>query len=224
LPDQVVTTIDGIVLNVDCNLVYRVVDVHKALIEIDNLEEGMTQLLSLAVQGVLGGASLADLKQSEELDAELDRRMNAMLEPWGVLVEAARFASISPNAKSLRVTQLARALDARRVAMGALETDVTRGHALGLLGAGNSRYVQRGERLRATEVRHRHSRNWIRPLMRRGLSRASTISATRAWQDGEAPVLANASQVRRVTGTVRLVVLGVLIGIPAAISVCCGLF
>ena len=72
IPNQTLTTHDGIVLHVDCNLVYQVVDPRRALIEIGDLERGMADLTGIAVQAVLGGLSMADLKQTHALDAELD--------------------------------------------------------------------------------------------------------------------------------------------------------
>ncbi len=114
LPEQRVTTLDGLVYEVDANLVYRVVDVRKALIEIDELERGMLQVLGLSVQEVLRGRSRGELYASEALDRELSQRMAERLTIWGVEVERAGFQTIHPSRETTRVTQLA-ALGAERV-------------------------------------------------------------------------------------------------------------
>ena len=53
LPSQRVTNFEGLVYQVDANLVYRVVDVRKALIQIDDLVKGMLEMLGLGVQEVV---------------------------------------------------------------------------------------------------------------------------------------------------------------------------
>jgi regulator of protease activity HflC (stomatin/prohibitin superfamily) len=106
LPEQQVTTLDGLVYQVDATLVYRVVDVRRALVEIDDLQRGMLQVLGLAVQEVLRVRSRNELYASDALDGELSALMARQLEPWGVRVEHAGFPTIHPSAETTRVTQL----------------------------------------------------------------------------------------------------------------------
>ncbi|HVS17291.1 MAG TPA: SPFH domain-containing protein, partial [Planctomycetota bacterium] len=108
LSAQRVVTDEGLVFEVDANLVYRVVDVRRALIEIDDLVRGMHQVLALSVQELLRPRGRAELYASDALDGELSRRMAERLEPWGVAVEHAGFPSLRPSAESLRITQLGR--------------------------------------------------------------------------------------------------------------------
>lgn len=106
LPSQRVATLQGLVYHVDANLVYRIVDVRKAMIEIDHVEKGMLQMLGLGVQEVVRAASQEDIRHSESLDRKLAENLAARLEPWGVEVERAGFPSITPSPQSLRITQL----------------------------------------------------------------------------------------------------------------------
>jgi regulator of protease activity HflC (stomatin/prohibitin superfamily) len=106
LPAQQVTTLDGLVYRVDATLVYRVVDVHRALVEIDDLQRGMLQVLGLAVQEVLRSRGRAELYASDALDGDLSDLMARQLEPWGVQVERAGFPTIHPSDETTRVTQL----------------------------------------------------------------------------------------------------------------------
>jgi regulator of protease activity HflC (stomatin/prohibitin superfamily) len=149
LPEQRVTTLDGLVYQVDVNLVYRVVDIRKALIQIDDLERGMLQVLGLAVQEVLRARSRAELYASEALDLELSRWMARQLEPWGIVVEHAGFPTIHPSAETTKVTQLA-ALGSERAAVFArLRARGADGQsALALLGVA-TRFEPRTHRLAA---------------------------------------------------------------------------
>ena len=65
LPSQRVATVHGFVYHVDANLVYRIVDVRKAMIEIDHIEKGMLQMLGLGVQEVVRTASQQDISPSD---------------------------------------------------------------------------------------------------------------------------------------------------------------
>jgi hypothetical protein len=113
LPSQRVATLLGLVYHVDANLVYRIVDVRKAMIEIDHIEKGMLQMLGLGVQEVVRAASQDDITHSEALDRKLAQNLANRLEPWGVEVERAGFPSITPSPQSLRITQLSQIISER---------------------------------------------------------------------------------------------------------------
>lgn len=134
LPAQRVVTDEGLVYDVDANLVYRVVDVQRALIEIDDLTQGMLQVLALSVQELLRHRARGELYASAELDGELSRRMAERLEPWGVAVERAGFPSLRPSRETLRVTQLTNLCAVRREALARLvENGVQAQSALALV-------------------------------------------------------------------------------------------
>ena len=75
LAAQQVTTLDGLVYDVDSILVYRISDVRKAFIEIDDLKKGMIQTLGLSVQEVLCTLERHSLKVSDSLNDTLAERM-----------------------------------------------------------------------------------------------------------------------------------------------------
>jgi regulator of protease activity HflC (stomatin/prohibitin superfamily) len=114
LPSQRVASFQGLVYHVDANLVYRIIDVRKAMIQIDHLEKGMLQMLGLGVQEVMRTAAHSDLTHSETLDRELAGNLAQRLAPWGVEVERAGFPSITPSPQSLRITQLSQVTAERR--------------------------------------------------------------------------------------------------------------
>lgn len=135
LPAQRVTTYDGLVYLVDANLVYRITDVRKALIEVDDLDRGMLQVLGLAVQEVVRAASGAECNTAGALDTRLVAALERRLAVWGVTVESAGFPSIRPSPRTLRITQLAQTVAARRQQLAALEPVVQhRPSALALVG------------------------------------------------------------------------------------------
>jgi len=136
VPDQKVTSVDGLVWFVDVNLVYRIVDIRKALIEIDDLEHGMEQMLSLSVQEIVGRSRRAALRLAGELDGQLAESMEVRLEAWGVAVERAGFTSIKPSPKTLRFTQQLHTCEERERNLERLvSAGIDRGLALAMLGS-----------------------------------------------------------------------------------------
>ena len=71
LPAQTVATFEGYVFIADANLVFRIVDVRKALIQVDDLLRGMEQMLTLGVKEILREATLRELQSGEGLDERL---------------------------------------------------------------------------------------------------------------------------------------------------------
>jgi hypothetical protein len=136
LPQQRVTTSDGLVYDVDANLVFRVVDVRRALIEIDDLDKGMIQMLGLGVQTVLRARERSSMYVSDNLDAALSATLARRLEAWGVEVSRAGFTSIKPSPRTMRVTQLGTRVGERERMLSLLEArGVPRMQAMALLGA-----------------------------------------------------------------------------------------
>lgn len=158
VPHQKVTSADGLVWFVDVNLVYRVVDVRKALIEIDDLVHGMKQMMAISVQEIVRCSGREDLRLSGELDGQLERAMERRLEPWGVEVERAGFTSVKPSAKTLRFTQQLHASEERRRNLeGLVSRGLDRGSALAMLGSA-PRVQRRAQRAADRESRSRRRR------------------------------------------------------------------
>ena len=133
---QRITIADGLVYDVQANIVYRVADPKLALTQIDNLRHGIEVLLALIVEDLLGGQTRAAMLNFKDLDAKLTARAEAALERWGVTVEQAGFKSIAPTHKTLRLTQLAALGGERaRVLQELIAQGVMVNAALALLGA-----------------------------------------------------------------------------------------
>jgi hypothetical protein len=164
---QRVTTFEGLVYHVEGNLVYRVVDIAKALIQIDVLEKGMLEMLGLGVQEVLRSENQASLKETGALDTALSANLAKRLEPWGVEVERAGFTSITPSKRTLRVTQLEQVTLERERMLGHMEQHVSRSLSLGLIGM-RAKPISKTRYLRGEEVRRRRQRRLRSLLMRQG--------------------------------------------------------
>jgi len=164
LPQQRVTTLDGLVYDVDANLVFRVVDVRKALIEIDDLDRGMYQVLGLGVQEVLRRRERASMHVSTDLDQVLASTLSERLVPWGVEVRRAGFTSIKPTDRTLRVTQLSAVVSERERALAQLERGGA-GHRAALALLGHQGFpIARTRKLRALAYARRRTQRVRRIL------------------------------------------------------------
>ncbi len=135
VPDQKVTSVEGLVWFVDVNLVYRIVDIRKAVIEVDVLEKGMEQMLGLSVQEIVRRSARDSMRLSGGLDEHLGEAMGARLEAWGVEVQSVGFTSIRPSPQTLKFTQQQHACEERVKALRQMEEHgISRGYALAMLG------------------------------------------------------------------------------------------
>lgn len=180
LPSQRVVTTEGLVYHVDANLVYRIIDVHRAVVEIDHLEKGMLQLLGLSVQETLREMGREDMLSHEKLGKLLKKVLSDRLSDWGVVVEQAGFPSITPSAMTLRVTQFGRKTGERVRALqlmtsGQLEQEA----ALALMGS-RTRFESRTKRLARLAEQRGVRRRIRKALIHEGIP-AGVIGALEKW-------------------------------------------
>ncbi|MDP6763729.1 MAG: SPFH domain-containing protein [Planctomycetota bacterium] len=203
LPAQRVATHEGLVYVVDANLVFRVVDATKAVVEIDDLDRGMLQMLGLSVQEVLRGLSRESITTGRELDELLQASTAARLSPWGVSVEKAGFTSITPSMKSLRVTQVRRTVGERgRTLVLLLRSGIAPRRALSLLGA-RSRLSSRTRHLRRFARASRYRRRVATQLVRRKRSHGQIRAASRRLDTRLGEPSEDARRVRSARGSLR---------------------
>ena len=172
LPAQTVATFEGYVFIADANLVFRIVDVRKALIQVDDLLRGMEQMLTLGVKEILRAATLRELQSGEGLDERLRLNLEARVAIWGVTVERAGFPSITPSPRTLRITQLRQKVEERERRVAALtaasvDRPLSVASALGAVGSRRvfrtrARAMRRRPALRSRDMRVRQA------LQRRG--------------------------------------------------------
>lgn len=184
LPAQKVATFEGYVFIADANIVFRIVDVRKALIMVDNLVEGMKQMLTLGVQEVLRAASVRELQSGDGLDERLRVNLERKLEMWGVKVERAGFPTITPSPRTLRITQLEQRANERHRRMQQLVSSSDSGPGLSVTSAlgtvGTRRVFRTKARARRAEAaRHRRGITLRAGLERKGWTGAAIDRALR---------------------------------------------
>jgi regulator of protease activity HflC (stomatin/prohibitin superfamily) len=106
LPMQRITTADGLVYDVQANLVYRIVDATRALVQIGDIRKGIEAVLPIVVQDLLRAHTRGQLQDRKALDQDFTVRAEDKLQRWGATVEQAGFMTISPTRRTLRLTQL----------------------------------------------------------------------------------------------------------------------
>ncbi len=106
LEPQVIQLDDDLVYEVDAKVVYKIVNLRKAIIEIDDLVTGLQNRVVIAVQSVVA-------RQTRETVTDVDAMCDAIrkeLEPvedmWGVRILKFGFSNISPSPTTLEITQL----------------------------------------------------------------------------------------------------------------------
>lgn len=174
LPAQKIVTKEGLVFLADANIVFRIVDLRKALVEVDDLLKAMGQILGLSVQEVLRSADSAGIRDADTLGRALHQALDSRLAAWGVKIERAGFPSIAPEQKSLRVTQLRETMKAKKRALPALLCATrTTNPALSLLGL-RQVPISRARHIRQRETEQRRKRR-IKALLKRAGWKGSAI-------------------------------------------------
>ena len=106
LAPQVIQLSDDLVYEVDAKLVYQIVDLRKAIIQIDNLVQGLQNRVVIAVQQVLRRKDREGIQDTDGLCAEVRGALQEVEEAWGVDVVEFGFSNISPSPATLEITQL----------------------------------------------------------------------------------------------------------------------
>lgn len=167
LQDQRVATLDGLVYQVHASLVWRIVDLRSALVEIDDMTRGMRDALAVSVWEVLKDLDRESLRRSEELDQALAARMEERLRAWGIVVERAGFQSIAPVGPTLRLVQLReQTVERERAARSLTSSGLAAGASIGLVGT-SQMPARRAWRAMHREAASRHHRARRRMLHRR---------------------------------------------------------
>lgn len=106
LEPQVIQLADDLVYEVDCKLVYQIVDLRKALVEIDDLVMGLKNRVVIAVQHVVRSRDRRTVRDAQTLIEEVLRELVPVEEQWGVRILLFGFSNISPSPTTLEITQL----------------------------------------------------------------------------------------------------------------------
>ena len=106
LEPQVIQLNDNLVYEVDCKVVYQIVNLRKALIEVDDLVTGLQNRVVIAVQQIVSRKDRHTVTDVDNLCAEIREELRSVEDQWGVRILQFGFSNISPSPTTLEITQL----------------------------------------------------------------------------------------------------------------------
>ena len=106
LEPQIIQLSDDLVYEVGAKAVYQIVDVRKALIEIDNLVVGLKNRLVLIVQRVVRAQTRQSVREMAKMIQAVHDELVSVEEQWGVKFHEFGFCTFSPSPETLEITQL----------------------------------------------------------------------------------------------------------------------
>src|SRR4051794_23981975 len=106
LEPQVIQLSDELVYEVGAKVVYQIVDLRKAVIEVDNLVEGLKNRLVIIVQNVVKAQDRYTIRDMPRMIDEVKQALRPVEQQWGVKVLEFGFSTFSPTPETLEITQL----------------------------------------------------------------------------------------------------------------------
>ncbi len=106
LEPQVIQLRDNLVYEVDCKVMYQIMDLRKAMIEIDDLVTGLQNRVVIAVQKVVQEQDRGSVQETAAMVARIHHELAEVEDQWGVRILQFGFSNISPSPASLEITQL----------------------------------------------------------------------------------------------------------------------
>ncbi len=106
LEPQVIQLNDNLVYEVDCKVVYQIVALRKAIIEVDDLVTGLQNRVVIAVQQIVSRKDRHTVTDVDRMCAEIREELRTVEDQWGVRILQFGFSNISPSPTTLEITQL----------------------------------------------------------------------------------------------------------------------
>jgi regulator of protease activity HflC (stomatin/prohibitin superfamily) len=106
LEPQVIQLSDELVFEVGAKVVYQIVDLRKAVIEVDDLVEGLKNRLVIIVQNVVKAQDRHTIRDMARMVDEVKRALRPVEQQWGFEVHEFGFSTFSPTPEALEITQL----------------------------------------------------------------------------------------------------------------------
>ena len=106
LEPQVIQLSDDLVYEVDCKVLYQIVDLRKALIEVDELVTGLRNRVVMAIQRVVGRQDRQTVRNTQKIVEQIVEELSPVEAQWGVHILQLGFSNISPSPTTLEITQL----------------------------------------------------------------------------------------------------------------------
>ncbi len=99
VPSQEMITRDNAAVSIDAVVYYRVVDVKRALLEVQNYEYAIINLTQTTLRAIIGSMELDEvLNNREYINTKLSETLDQDTDAWGVKVEKVELREIEPPA------------------------------------------------------------------------------------------------------------------------------
>jgi regulator of protease activity HflC (stomatin/prohibitin superfamily) len=106
LEPQVIQLSDELVYEVGAKVVYQIVDLRKAVIEVDKLVDGLKNRLVITVQNVVKAQDRSTIRDMARMVDEVKQAIRPVEQQWGVKIHEFGFSTFSPTPETLEITQL----------------------------------------------------------------------------------------------------------------------
>jgi regulator of protease activity HflC (stomatin/prohibitin superfamily) len=95
VPPQDIITKDNVTVKVNAVIYFRVVDVAKAIVEVENYLYATSQIAQTTLRSILGEAELDELlAEREKLNTALQQVIDRQTEPWGIKVSTVEVKNV----------------------------------------------------------------------------------------------------------------------------------
>ena len=106
LETQVIHLADDLVFEVSAKVVYQIVDLEKAMVEVDDLQMGLRNRLTLSVQRVIQAQTRDTIGDVPTLVKQIGADLREVERKWGFEIRTLGFSQFSPTPATLEITQL----------------------------------------------------------------------------------------------------------------------
>jgi len=106
LEPQAIQLNDSLVYEVDCKVVYQIVNLRKAVIEVDDLVTGLQNRVVIAVQQIVSRKDRTTVTDVDAMCDEIRTELRSVEDQWGVRILQFGFSNIAPSPTTLEITQL----------------------------------------------------------------------------------------------------------------------
>lgn len=103
LRNQRIMTSDHLIFNVSAMVNFRVNDIYKALFEIDDLDDSLTDLSMAILRDILSKKSYRELSDMEKISKELLEELKQKSEEWGVEFVQFKLTDCAPTAETSHI-------------------------------------------------------------------------------------------------------------------------
>ncbi len=106
LEPQVIQLSDELVYEVGAKVVYQIIDLRKAVIEVDKLVDGLKNRLVIIIQNVVKAQDRYTIRDMARMVNDVKQALRPVEQQWGVKVHEFGFSTFSPTPETLEITQL----------------------------------------------------------------------------------------------------------------------